>query len=142
MTFFPPGWIFQNPGEQIHPQIPQDLGCPKGWAGKSPGVSHWLGVISGWDFGGWFLGNVFLTSEAGEAGQAGLSLHPFRASVSLGSRRAWNTTGGRESHPGSQGSPKTVFHDFKLPGFLDVASQTGLHQPAPSAGKKHLEAPP
>lgn len=30
MTFFPsPGWMFQDPGEQIHPE---------GWLGKSPGV--------------------------------------------------------------------------------------------------------
>lgn len=62
-------------------------------------------------------GNVFLTSEAGKAGKAGLSLHPFRASVSLGSRWPWNTTGGRESHPGFgnvqrereiQGSPRNT----------------------------------
>lgn len=85
--------------------------------------------------------NVLLTSEPGKAGKARLSLHPFRASVSFGSRRPWNNNGrvgiksgfgNVQGSPGNTGAKRgqrsclSLFRDSKFPGFLDIEFQAGL----------------
>lgn len=154
--FSPPGWMFQDLGERIHPGVPQELGHPKGRVGNWVWISR---VVSGWDFGG-FCGRrecfPYLGAREGREGRAvppslpclGLLWVPAALEHSgnhipeSGRRsRSGRSRDGRETREQSgDKSAGAVFHDFKFPGFVDLKLQTGFHQPPGKfTWKLHLE---
>lgn len=168
MTFSPPGWIFQDPGEQIHPRVPQDRGHPTGRAGKSPGVFP-LALDQPGYFGTGFWGilrtpgTFSLPRRPGRPGRPGSPSTPSVPRSPLGPGGPGTQQEGGNHIPdsgmcsgsgrsrdlqetqeqsGGEGAAGEVFRDFEFPGFTDIKFQAGLHRPAPSARKIHLEAPP